>query len=87
MVGGHIRIHKLRKEDNLLQCVKGYQDDKARAVIVINYTNESTLPQDILQSLVNGIGNFLVGVVPLSVGNELLDCLQEMFQDDELYAR
>ena len=86
MVGDHVRIHELKEGEDLLQCVKGYQRDEARAVIVINTTEDNTLPPDVALPL-KAINNFLVGVVPQSVGSDLLECLQELFHDDELYAR
>ena len=86
MIGDHIRIHELKEGDDLIGCVEGYQSNHAKAVIVVNNTEDSVLPREVALPL-QKLGQFLVGVLPFSAGNSLLECLQVQFEDDELYAR
>ena len=81
----HIRIHELREEDNLLKCAESYQENHARAMIVINTTEDYTLIPELNYSL-HTLDNFFVAILTNDDGMALLGCLK-CKDSPEVYAR
>lgn len=83
--GEHIRLHELKKGDNLRAAIGDYRVAHAKAVIVVNTENSLLLPQAIRNSL-EDLGDYPVVVVEHSTGERLLAFFNNE-EADEVYAR
>ena len=84
--GSHIRIHELQEGEDLHAAIDGYKSTYAKAVVIINTEESLILSKEVANSLQN-IGQYLVAVLSRSDGDTLLDCLQEQFEDEDMFAR
>ena len=82
----HIRVHELSDGDNLLKCAESYQENHAKAMIVINTTEDYSLIPELNYSL-HTVDNFFVAILPHGDGMALLDYLQCKDSPEVIYAR
>ena len=84
--GDHIRVHELVEGEGLVTILRDYQAAHAKAVVLINTDETLVLPERVGKMLV-GLSGYPVVIITRSSGEQLLECLNTQYKEEELLAR
>ena len=88
----HIRVHQLVEEnlegegEGLVTILHDYQGAHAKAVVLIGTDESLILPEGVGKKL-EGLAGYPVVLITRSDGDQLLECLNVQYEDEELHAQ
>ena len=88
----HIRVHDLQEEElvndgeTLIATLQDYRTAYAKAVVIISLTQSLALPKGVSKRI-EGLTGYPVVVISRNDCEQLMECLNVQYEDEELLAR